>query len=199
MPATYEAVESALKAPDLSRVAIAKPLYGTTRMHYTVLWDAWGPQRLQDWHRDWRRRGMVEANGNGMVKSLVAAGTCHLGLTDTDDFYAAKDTGAQVAMLPVRIDDETTIVVPNTVSIVKGTKRLSEAKRLVDYLLSEETELALANSASRQVPLGPVDTGKLSGEVKQLMEWRGMPYPSGGLGPASRDCLAWLRKEYLGQ
>ncbi|MDP6108080.1 MAG: hypothetical protein QGI33_06570 [Candidatus Brocadiia bacterium] len=36
-----EAVTAAL-AGDLSRVAIAKPLYGTTLSHYSVLWDLCG-------------------------------------------------------------------------------------------------------------------------------------------------------------
>ena len=42
------------------------------------------------------------------------------------------------------------VLIPNTVAIVKGTRRPDEAKRLVDWLLSEETEIALARSRARQ-------------------------------------------------
>ncbi|HBS28451.1 MAG TPA: hypothetical protein DEB06_03145 [Phycisphaerales bacterium] len=42
MPPTIEAVGAAADAENLSRVAIARPLYGTTRTHYTVLWRLWG-------------------------------------------------------------------------------------------------------------------------------------------------------------
>ncbi len=33
-----------------TQFAKAKPLYGTTRCHYTVLWQQWGAARLQAWH-----------------------------------------------------------------------------------------------------------------------------------------------------
>lgn len=214
MEATPQAIESVLASPDLSRMAIAKPLYGTTRTHYTVLWDFWGPERTKGWHHDWRERGVIEASGNAMVKNLVAAGTCHLGLTDTDDFFLAKDDGRPVAMLPAIVQEAgvrsesdlspqgpslkpSSIVIPNTVAIIRGTPRIEKARRLVDFLLSAETELALANSKSRQIPLGPVDAGALSDDVKQLVEWAERPYPLSGLGRASVECLEWLRSEYL--
>ncbi len=86
-----------------SSVAIAKPLFGTTLTHYTVLWHEWGPERLKEWHHDLRLRGVREVDGNGAVKDLVAQGVCSAGLTDTDDFYVAIDDGRPVAMLPVRV------------------------------------------------------------------------------------------------
>ena len=190
------AVSKALEV-DLSRAAIAKPLYGTTLTHYSVLWDAWGAERLKAWHRDWRGRGVCEVLGNATVKNLVARGVCDLGLTDTDDFFVAKDEGRPVAMLPVRVDGRATICIPNTVAIIKGTGRLEQAKRLVDYLLSEECELALANSKSRQVPLGPVDEKRLSEEVRELARWAAEGYPLSSLSRARAECLGWLKSEYL--
>ena len=204
MEPTHEAIESALASPDLSRVAIAKPLFGTTRTHYTVLWHLWGPDRLKAWHRDWRSRGVVEASGNAMVKDLVAGRTCHLGLTDTDDYFVAKDAGKPVAMLPVTVHSDTetenseiAIVIPNTVAIIKGTRKATQAMKLVDFLLSAETELALASAKSRQIPLGPVDLVLLSDEIRQLTQWSRQSYPLSELGPPSEQCLAWLRSEYL--
>jgi iron(III) transport system substrate-binding protein len=207
MEPTREAIDALLASPDLSRVAIAKPLFGTTRTHYTVLWDVWGPPRVQEWHHDWRSRRVVEASGNAMVKNLVAAGTCYLGLTDTDDFFLAKDAGRPVAMLPVRVEnpkaDEDapmgwSVVIPNTVAIVKGTRRIEQARQLVEYLLSAETELALAASPSRQIPLNEhLDLSLLSGEVRRLVGASVRPYPLSGLGEAGRQCLQWLREEYL--
>jgi len=190
------AIAGTLKG-DLSRAAIAKPLYGTTLTHYSVLWDAWGAGKLKAWHRDWRGRGVREVLGNATVKNLVARGVCDLGLTDTDDFFVAKDEGRPVAMLPVRVDGRATICIPNTVAIVKGTGRVEQAKRLVDYLLSEECELALANSKSRQVPLGPVDEKRLPEEVRELAGWAAEGYPLSTLSRARAECLGWLKSEYL--
>ena len=196
MRASAEAVREALSG-DLSAVAIAEPLYGTTRTHYTVLWDLMGPEGLKAWHVDWRDRGVVEVPGNSVVKNLVAAGRCTLGLTDTDDFFLALDEGQAVAMLPVHLEDQRVICIPNTVAIVRGTKRAGEARRLVDYLLSQQTELALAHAQSRQIPLGPVDPQQLPDDVRQLKQWAENAYPLSALRRSNRDCLDWLRREYL--
>lgn len=189
-------VAAVLAGADLSKVAIAKPLYGTTRTHYTVLWKHLGNVKARGWHDLWRARGVIEQGGNSDVKDLVAAGECKIGLTDTDDFYVAKDEGKPVGLSPFRLSDGRVICIPNTVAIIKGTKRLESAQRLIDYLLSEKVELALANSKSRQIPLGPVDESKLTDEVKQLQTWSKKAYPLSDLGAAVEECLAWLREKY---
>jgi iron(III) transport system substrate-binding protein len=182
---------------DLSRVAIAKPIYGTTLTHYTVLWDLLGESGLKEWHADLRERGVLEATGNAHVKNLVAQGTCDLGFTDTDDYFVARDEGRPVAVLPIRLPDGSTICIPNTVCIIKGTRRPGDAQRLVDYLLSAECELALARSKSRQIPLGPADEAGLPPEVRELKEWAAAGVRLAGLGPARTACLTWLKQEYV--
>lgn len=197
MEATPEAVAEALKAQSLKHVAIAKPLYGTTLTHYSVLWHHWGAEKLKAWHAEWRKRGVTEATGNAHVKDLVAEGVCHLGLTDTDDFFVAKQEGKPVAMLPARLDNGATICMPNTVAIIRGTQQLEAAQKLVDYLLSAECEAQLANSKSRQVPLGPVDASHLNKDVRTLKAWVKDGYPLTELGPARSACLAWLKAQYV--
>ncbi len=182
---------------DLTRFAIAKPLYGTTLTHYSVLWQRWGRERLTAWHRDWRTRGVRELNGNAAVKDAVADGACDAGFTDTDDFFEAKDDGKPVAMRPVRLDDGATICIPNTVAIIRGTRRETDAQRLVDFLLSAETELALARSKSRQIPLGPVPADQVPAEVRELQTWAQHAAPLTNLLPARNECLAWLKAEEL--
>ena len=250
-----EAIQN-LFAFEPASVAVAKPLFGTTLTHYTVLWNEWGPERLKEWHHDLRLRGVREVDGNGTVKDLVAQGVCSAGLTDTDDFFVALDEGKPVEMLPVRLlsarhrregeeqSEETphptpllskargegtredqseeplilslspkdggegtkpkteekralTICIPNTAAIIKGTKRGEAARRLIDFLASAETELALARSKSRQVPLGPVDEAQLSDEVRRLKEWAADGVDLRPLLPARRACLVWLKSEYL--
>jgi hypothetical protein len=66
----------------------------------------------------------------------------------------------------------------------------------VDFLLSEETELALANSRSRQIPLGPVPVEKLSPEVRELASAARDGESLSSLGPARQECLAWLKSIY---
>ena len=180
---------------DMTRAAIAKPLYGTTLTHYTVLWRAWGEERLKTWHRDSRAQGLREVNGNGAVKDIVARGVCDHGLTDTDDFFAAKDSGALVAMLPF-MESGRAICIPNTVALIRGAPHESIARKLVEFLLSAETELALAKSKSRQIPLGTVDENQLPAEVSQLRAHVEHSFPLADLVKARADCLAWLKSEY---
>lgn len=182
---------------DLARFAIAKPLYGTTLTHYAVLWQRQGREKTIAWHRDWRARGVRELRGNAAVKDAVANGACDAGFTDTDDFFQAKDAGQPVIMRPLQLDDGATICIPNTVAIIRGTRRETDARRLVDFLLSAETELALARSKSRQIPLGPVPEEQVPAEVRELRGWTADAVPLAKLLPARNECLAWLKAEYV--
>lgn len=193
---TAKAVELATRG-DLDRMVIAKPLYGTTRTQYTILWKLWGRDRLVAWHRDRLTRHLRLVDGNSMVKDLVSAGVCDLGWTDTDDFFEARDEGKPVAMLPVRLEDGKTICIPNTVAIIRGTRHQAEAQKLVDFLLSEKCEMALASSKSRQIPLGPVDPTRLPEDVKELEGWAADGVSLDDLDAASTQCLAWLKSEFL--
>jgi iron(III) transport system substrate-binding protein len=194
--ATQQQVEQLWLGEKLDQLAIAKPLFGTTLVHYSVLNDVWGLERLQVWHHDTRKRGLQEVNGNATVKNLVAQGACSAGLTDSDDFFVSRDAGQPVAMLPVKIQ-EWTVCIPNCVGMIAGSKHSADAQQLIDFLLSEETELKLAQSSARQVPLGPVDPDKLSAEVRELTEWAKEGYDLRGLRDARVTCLEWLSKEYL--
>lgn len=193
---TETAIKQALSG-DLDRVVIAKPLYGTTRTQYTLLWQLWGRDKLLAWDKDRRARHLREVDGNSMVKDLVAAGVCDAGWTDTDDFFEAKDEGKPVDMVPVRLENGGTICIPNTVAIIRGTRHLAAAQKLVDFLLSEKCEMDLAHAKSRQIPLGPVNTDQLPAEVKVLKRWAADGVPLAGLDGASMACLAWLKSEYL--
>ena len=181
--------------PPHERFAIAQPLYGTTLTHYAVLWQRWGREKTIAWHRDWRARGVREMRGNAAVKDAVAEAACDAGFTDTDDFFDAKDAGKPVAMRPVQLDDGATICIPNTVAIIRGTHREADARHLVDFLLSAETELALARSKSRQIPLGPVSADQVPAEVRELQAAARRGVPLNSLLPARNECLAWLKAE----
>ena len=195
-----------------ARISLAKPLFGTTLTHYTVLWHVWGADRLRQWHRDLRLRGLREVDGNAAVKEIVAQGTCVAGWTDTDDVFVALDDGLAVEMLPVRVVAEAkvvepvsvgrnavgvTICIPNTAGIIQGSRHRKAAERLVDFLASSQTEMALAKSKSRQIPLGPFEPAELPTDVRNLVEWSQDGIDLRPLLPARRECLSWLKSEYL--
>lgn len=228
MPADEASLRELVRL-ETAKVAVAKPLFGTTLTHYTVLWHLWGPARLKAWHHELRQRGIREVNGNGPVKDIVAGGTCAAGLTDTDDVFVAIDDQLPVAMYPVRLppprtsndpvsalaaieeeaisdflaitapDQEAgqTICIPNTASIIKGTRHRAAAEALVDFLASAETELALARSKSRQVPVGPVNSADLPEDVRPMKAWADAGIDLRPLLQTRHECLQWLKSEYL--
>ncbi|MBN1808219.1 MAG: substrate-binding domain-containing protein [Planctomycetes bacterium] len=192
---TRESAPRLLLLEDLSRAAIAKPLYGTTLTQYCVMWDRWSGDALKQWHYDARSRGLRELAGNATVKEAVAEGRCDIGFTDTDDYFVARAAGKPVIAMPVRLDGAV-IAIPNTVCIIRGTKRAAQAERLVDYILSQKTETALARSGARQVPLGPVDKNELPEEVRELLPYVKEGYPLASLGKVRVECIDWLKGVY---
>ncbi|MDF1744517.1 MAG: extracellular solute-binding protein [Gimesia sp.] len=193
--ASKESIDQKLSGP-LNEVAIAKPLYGTTLTHYTVLCDAWGLDELKKWHHSLEKREIQETSGNASVKNLVASGACALGFTDTDDYFVAVDEDRPVAALPVTVDGRV-ILIPNSVAIIKGTKKREQAELLVDYLLSEEVELKLARSQSRQIPLGKVDWTHVPETVRKFQRSIENAYPLSNLVIQRAKTLAWLKSEYV--
>lgn len=138
------------------RCGIAKPLFGTTATHVAYLF-AKNAEAAKRWLAGLRANEVVVCAGNADVKDRVASGELAFGLTDTDDANLALR-----AKRPVRVvfpgqgpDGEGTLLLPNTVAVLRGAPHPAEARRLVDYLLAPEVERALAASRSAQIPLRP--------------------------------------------
>ncbi|MFT5127522.1 MAG: iron(III) transport system substrate-binding protein [Rhodothermales bacterium] len=193
-PADLAEFATRLEAPDLSRFAIAKPLYGTTLTHYCALWNTLGEAGLKAQHADWLARGLTVANGNGTTKNLVSEGVCDVGWTDTDDYFLARDAGKPVHAMPARLPNGKTISIPNTVGIIRGSQQQGAARKLVDYLLSEACEVRLANARSRQIPLGPVPAGSIPKEVQELVPWAAESTPLADLHGIRQSVIDWLQE-----
>lgn len=154
--------------------AIALPFFGTTFTHMIVLRQAWGEPRLEAWLTQAKTNGVAIAAGNGPVRDLVAAGERSFGLTDTDDAHGAMLDGKPVAVV-VPDAEQGVVLIPNTVAMIAGSKHPDAAKRLIDYLLSAEVELALAESRSAQIPLGN-DLADHPTPWDQMITQRAMPF-----------------------
>ncbi|MEZ6124329.1 MAG: substrate-binding domain-containing protein [Planctomycetaceae bacterium] len=199
MPATQEAVDQLLDGESLLRFAVARPMFGTTLSHYSVLQAEYGEDWLKAWHTDVRRRGVREVRGNSMCRDLVAEGICDACWTDTDDAFVALDAGRPVGMLPVRLDDGRTICLPNSVAMIRGCPHPEAAKRLIDFLLSEDVERRLAASSARQIPLGTLDDRPLPDDVRQLQEWASESVSLQPAAEVNQAVLDWLTAESTGQ
>jgi len=137
------------------QVAVANPLFGTTATHCAALFASLGPQRAKEFLLSLKRNGAVIVAGNAVARDQVADGELKLCLTDTDDSNSALLKNKPVRMIYPDQDGMGTLLIPNTVALVAGAPHPREAKRLIDFLLSEEVEQALARCKSAQIPLRP--------------------------------------------
>jgi iron(III) transport system substrate-binding protein len=156
-PAELHGMDDLLDPRWEGRAAIARPLTGTTLTHATALFDVLGEGPALEWLTRVRRAadgGAVNlASSNGRVMTLVRSGELAWGWTDTDDFNVAREGGYPVAAVYPDQDALGTLVVPNTVAVMKGAPHPEAAQRLVDWVLSEEIERELAFSRSAQIPV----------------------------------------------
>lgn len=147
------------------KVAIAKPLFGTTATQAACLFQVLGRERAQDFYRGLKANGVHVVSGNKQVAEGVGAGQFAVGLTDTDDAIIEVEAGQPVAIFYPDQQGIGTLFIPNTVMIIKGGPNPAGARQLVDFLLSPQVEQRLAESASRQIPLNPQVNAKLPKEI----------------------------------
>ncbi len=137
------------------RAGIAKPLFGTTASHVASLFAVLGPEAARDLLLAWKANRVQVLSGNKTCAEAVGAGRLALGLTDTDDAMIEVQAGRPVRIVlpdaaPGRMG---TLLLPNTLAVVKGAPNPAGAAKLIDYLLSPEVEALLAASPSAQIPL----------------------------------------------
>ena len=133
-------------------VAIANPLFGTTTFQMAAIFLTVGEEKAKLFLDSLKINKVVIATSNGDVKRRVVNGEVACGLTDTDDANEAIKEGANIGMVFLDQDGIGTLIMPNTVSLIKKEKISDNAKKLFDYLLSEQTESILAKSCA-QMPL----------------------------------------------
>ncbi len=137
------------------KIAIAKPLYGTTATHATCLFSVWGEEKAKKFFQDLKANEVQVVSGNKQVALAVSSGQALFGLTDTDDAMEQVESGNPVAIVyPDREPGELgTLFIPNTLALIKNSPHPEAARALANHLLSPEVEAALAKGPSAQIPL----------------------------------------------
>ncbi len=134
------------------RVALAYPLFGTTATHFLALRQYWGAARWEAWCRALAANRPLVVDGNSVVAKLVAKGEAWVGLTDSDDIAAVQRDGAPVAALSLT---EESLLIPNTVAVVRGAPHPDAAETLFTWLQRPEV-------AARLVTAGALEGGELA-------------------------------------
>jgi iron(III) transport system substrate-binding protein len=137
------------------RAAIANPVFGTTTAEIAALFalkgDAWGREFMASLARNEIR---VTAS-NGESADAVARGEVAFSLVDSDDAVSRIRQGRAVELIvPDQGDGELgAFLVPTAVLVLRGAPHPESGRRLVDFLLSPESERLLAEADCAQIPL----------------------------------------------
>ena len=137
------------------KCGIAKPLFGTTATHMTALYDIIGEEETNRFLDGLEKNEVSVQTGNAHLMRQVREGKLHWGFTDTDDFNVARVENFPVDIVyPDSGDDQLgTMLIPNTVAMIEGCPNPEGAKKLIDFILSEDMEARLARSRSAQIPV----------------------------------------------
>jgi iron(III) transport system substrate-binding protein len=137
--------------------AMANPLFGTTTSEIAALFTVWGDKRAKEFMAAMKRNRVVISTNNGESADFVAAGRVAFSLVDSDDAVNRMRQGKSVSMVYPDQGAEGLgcFIVPNAAVLIKGGPHPTAAKKLIDYLLSKETERKLAFADCAQIPLHP--------------------------------------------
>lgn len=147
-----------------NRIVMADPRFGTTGGHLGAMKAYWDREVMPGYFAAFIE-GLVAngvrmlPSGNAGVVEAVAKGEADVGMTDTDDVWAAqaREFNVQLIYPSHNVEQEAagagTLLIPNTAAIINGAPHPVQAARFMDFLLSERVERMLAESTSHNVPI----------------------------------------------
>src|SRR5881394_2617529 len=180
------------------RAAIANPLFGTTTDYVAALFTIWGDDRAKTFMNDIKRNGVKMTTSNGESTDFVATGQVDFSLVDSDDAVNTRKQGKPVEM--IYPDQEPNgigvLILPNALAPIIGAPHEENGKRLIDYLLSKETERKLAFADCAQIPLhSDVETPP---EIRRIEEIKTTRVSYADLARKMEEIQPFL-KEWAGQ
>ncbi len=151
------------------KCAMARPLFGTTATHAAVLFQYLGEDQAKKWLVEISQNAIIEG-GNKQVAIKVARGQYAFGITDTDDAIIEIEQAQPVAIVfPDQGESQMgTLLIPNTLSLIKNGPNPIRAKQLIDRLLQEDIEIRLAQGRSAQIPLNKSTSVRSRVEIPDL-------------------------------
>jgi iron(III) transport system substrate-binding protein len=176
---------------------IANPLFGTTTAQMAAFFSLWGDDKGKQFLAGLRKNNVKLATSNGESADFVASGEFDFALVDSDDAVDRLRHGKPLEIVyPDQGDGEAgVLILPNAVALVRGGPNPANGKRLIEYLLSKETERKLAFADCAQIPLHTgVATPK---EIKPIEQIRTMKVSYADLGIRLR-AIQPILKEWVG-
>jgi iron(III) transport system substrate-binding protein len=159
-----------------NRIVMADPRFGTTGGHLAVMKVFWDHEVMPGYFEAFieglaTNHTRMLPSGNAGVVEAIAKGEADIGLTDTDDVWAAQAQELNIAFVYPNHSTEKgatgigTLLIPNTVGLIKGGPHPQPARELMEFLLSEQVERTLAKSVSHNIPLRAKLAGDFADEI----------------------------------
>lgn len=176
---------------------IANPLFGTTTVQMAALFTIWGEDRAKAFLEAMKTNKVGVSTSNGESTDFVASGQYDFSLVDSDDAVSRMRQGKPIEMIypDQGQDDAGCLIVPNAAVLIKGAKHPENARKLIDYLLSKETERKLAFADCAQIPLhSGVET---PAEIKPIETIKVMTIDYGVVAAKMQEIQPYL-KQWVG-
>lgn len=149
------------------RFALAYPQFGTTGTQFHALRQHWGAEQWDAWCRALAANKPLMVDGNSVVVKLVGKGEASIGLTDSDDIAEGQNNGLPIMPLPI---NEETLLIPNTVAVIRNAPQLEAAEKLFDFLQRPEiAERLISAKALEGVSISAVSTRTLKLDWNSLL------------------------------
>ena len=136
--------------------AYAKPLFGTTATHFTVIYNELGEKKAVEKFKLLKNSMVQMKTSNGQTMRDVQNGVISWAWTDTDDAAKAiAQEGDKLEMIYASAWEKGSgaLILPNTVCLLKNAPHKKAAEKFINFLLSDEVEKLLAEAAGKQIPL----------------------------------------------
>ena len=178
------------------KAVLANPLFGTTTAEMAALFSLWGDEKGKRFLAGLKRNNVKLSTSNGESADFVASGEFEFALVDSDDAVDRLRHGKPLEIVyPDQGDGEVgVLIIPNAVALMRGGPNPDSGRRLMEYLVSKETERKLAFADCAQIPLHPgVATPK---EIKPIEQLKTMKVNYAELG-AKLQAIQTILKEWV--
>jgi iron(III) transport system substrate-binding protein len=179
------------------KAVIANPLFGTTTAQMAALFSVWGDEKGKQFLAGLKANKVKLSTSNGESADFVGSGEFEFALVDSDDAVDRMRHGKPIDIVyPDQGEGEAgVLILPNAVALIRGGPNPDNGKKLIEYLVSRETERKLAFADCAQIPLNPgVSTPK---EIKPIEQIKTMKVNYAELA-AKLQAIQPVLKEWVG-
>ncbi|MFZ5898159.1 MAG: extracellular solute-binding protein [Bacillota bacterium] len=179
------------------KAVIANPLFGTTTAHMAALFAVWGDEKARQFLDGLKSNRVKLSTSNGESADFVASGEFEFALVDSDDAVDRMRRGKPIDIVyPDQGEGEIgLLIIPNAVALIRGGPNADNGRKLIEYLVSKETERKLAAADCAQIPLHPGVTPPK--ELKPVEQIRVMKVEYANLA-AKLQSVQPVLKEWVG-